>query len=111
MKIVSMRFEIVRVTPAVADFLVHVELDGPVYGYEVVGRAMGPQCPGISTVEVVYPMTAADTSSHALSLRCVIPEPNLWTLETPFTYAALVEIRRGAEVIAARKGAVKFRSN
>jgi hypothetical protein len=111
MKIVSLDFEIIRATPAVAEFLVHVEIDNPVMGYEVVGRAVGPRCPGVSTVEVAYSMNAVRMSDNRVSLRCVFPEPNMWTCETPFTYSVTVDLRRGDEVVATRSGAVKFRGN
>jgi hypothetical protein len=110
MKIVSLDFEIIRATPAVTEFLVHVEVDTPVMGYEVVGRALGPRCPGVSTVEVAYPMTTSKMSAASVSLRCVIPEPNMWTSETPFAYSVTVDLRHGGEVTTTLSGSVKFRS-
>jgi hypothetical protein len=111
MKIVSLNFEIIRATPAVAEFLVHVDVDTPVMGYEVVGRAVGPRCPGVSTVEVSYPMNAVRIIANRLSLRCVIPEPNMWTSETPFTYSVSVDLLHDGKVVATRSGTVKFRGN
>ena len=92
MKIVSLNFETVRATPTIAEFTVRVELDGPARGCEVIGRAIGPKCPGISTVEVAYPMTVAGVSDTAVSLRCAIPEPNLWRPDAPFTYTVAIEV-------------------
>jgi beta-galactosidase/beta-glucuronidase len=111
MRIVDLDFEIVRATPAVAEFLVHVELDLPVAGHDITGRAVGPHCPNISTVEVSYPMTATAGGGKKMSLRCAIPEPNLWTAETPFTYGVTVELRHGGKVVETRSGAIKFRTD
>ena len=96
-------------TPAVAEFLTRVELEAPVVGGELIGRVVGPQRPGVSTVEVKYPMTAAAVSDTVVSLRCVIPEPNLWTAEAPFTYEVTVELLAGGERLDARNGTVAFR--
>jgi beta-galactosidase/beta-glucuronidase len=46
-----------------------------------------------------------------MSLRCAIPEPNLWTAETPFTYGVTVELRHGGKVVETRSGAIKFRTD
>jgi len=109
MKIVALKFEIVRATPAVAEFLAHVELDALATDCDVTGHATGPRCAGVSTVEVTYPMKVAEVGGTTVSLRCMIPEPNLWSPETPFTYATTVEIRCGGEVVAMRSGVVRFR--
>ena len=111
MVIVSLDFEIIRATPAVAEFLVHVEIDSPAEGHKVLGRAVGPRCPEVSTVEVAYPMSSVSIRDNRVSMRCVIPEPNMWTAETPFTYSVTVDLRNGGEVIATRTGAVGFRGN
>ena len=110
MKIVSVDFEIIRATPAVAEFLVHVEIDNPVMGSEVVGRAVGPRRQGVSTVEVTYRMTAASPTDRKVMLRCVIPEPNLWTSNTPFTYEVVVELLSGGMAVETRSGTVKLRA-
>jgi hypothetical protein len=109
MKILSLNFEIVRATPNVAEFLVRVELDSPTAGCEVTGRAVGPRCEEISTVEVAYPMTVTGVSDTAVTLRCVIPEPNLWTPDAPFIYAVMVELRVKGNAADARGGTVALR--
>lgn len=109
MRIVSLSLEVVRATPAVAEFLARVELDAPAADCEVAGRAVGPRRPGVSTVEVNYPMTVAEAGGTAVTLRCVIPEPNLWTAEAPFSYEVTVELRAGGERLDTRSGAVAFR--
>jgi beta-galactosidase/beta-glucuronidase len=110
MRIVAMNFEIIRATPAVAEFLVHVELEYAASGCEITGRTLGPRCPHVSTVEVAYPMIRDCVSDKKVMLRCLIPEPNLWMRETPFTYVVTVELRRAGEVVESRRGAVAFRS-
>src|SRR4051812_39075184 len=93
--------EPVRVSFAEAEVVVRVELDGPAAGAEVRGKLVGPMCPGVSTVEVAYPLRPVPGDS-GLSLRAVVPEPNLWTPAAPFRYEARVELwADGARVDAA----------
>jgi hypothetical protein len=110
MKIVSLDFEIVRATQTVAEFLARVELDGPAEGCGIAGRAVGPRCPGVSTVEVAYPMAVEDRTASAVTLRCAIPEPNLWTPRSPFEYAVSVTLKLGDELVDSRSGTVRLRS-
>lgn len=109
MKIASLNFEIVRATSAIAEFIVRVELDEPTIGFDVTGRAVGPSCPGISTVEVVYPMTAIERSDTAVSLRCAIPEPNLWKPEAQFTYTVTVEVLAADNLTDSRNAVLALR--
>ena len=112
MRIFSLSFEVVRATPAVAEFLARVELDAPLADAEVTGHVVGPRRTGVSTVEVSYPMTVAEASGPSgpgVTLRCVIPEPNLWTQEAPFRYEVTVELRASGERLDARSGAIAFR--
>jgi hypothetical protein len=105
-KIVSLNFEILRATPTVAEFVVRVNLDGPAAGCVVEGVAMGPKCPGIATVELSYPMTVAGVSDTAVSLRCVILEPNLWSADAPFRYSWSITAEKEDEPMDQRVGAV-----
>jgi len=102
MKIAGQTFGIIRATSAVAEFLVHVQIGGPASGCTVTGRAVGPRCEGVSTVEVAYPLRVLEMRDTTVSLRCVIPEPNLWKPETPFTYAVSVELRANGVVVDSR---------
>ncbi len=86
-----------------------VDLDGPASGCDVTGRAVGPNCPGISTVEVVYPMTVTERSDTAVSLRCAIPEPNLWKPEARFTYAVTVTLKVNGELADSRGSVIALR--
>jgi beta-galactosidase/beta-glucuronidase len=110
MKIVSLKFEVIRATPAVAEFTVRVEHNGLVRTGEFAGRAMGPRCEGISTLEVAYPLTTQETNDEAVTLRCSIPEPNLWTRESPFAYEVFIELRLNGEMVESRSRTIAFRN-
>jgi hypothetical protein len=99
MKIVSMHFEIVRATSAVAEFIVRVELDEPTANCGVTGRITGPKCPGVSTVEVTYHLRLVESSGRSISFRGAVPEPNLWKPETPFTYVVGVDLQINGKVV------------
>jgi hypothetical protein len=60
---------------------------------EIRGRLMGPRCPGISTVEVAYPLQRL---SHGV-YRVLIPEPVYWTADRPCVYEGPAELRRQGE--------------
>jgi hypothetical protein len=90
------RVEVRRLSAAEADVLVIAEVDLVTPGTELRGRLTGPRCPGVTTVEVAYPLrplpVAADGPATTLSARVVIPEPNLWTETTPFVYEGRIEL-------------------
>ena len=111
MKIVSLNFEIIRATSAVAEFLVRIELDGPAAGCDVTGRVVGPRWKGISTIEVAYPLRVFEMSVTGVSLRGVIPEPNLWKPETPFTYAVILDVKKNGEVLDSRETVLALRDH
>ncbi len=92
MKISSFTGELTRADSAVAQFLIRVVLDGLAAECEVRGRVVGPQCPGITTVEIAYPLVRVEAGENTIMLKGVIPEPNLWTREAPFVYAVSVEV-------------------
>lgn len=89
----AITIEPLRVSFAEAEVVVRVELDGPTDGVEVRGRLVGPRRPSVSTVEVAYPLRAM--SDNSLSLRAIIPEPNLWSEAAPFYYGGRVEAWAG----------------
>ena len=109
MKIVSVAIDPIRADTSVAEFVVRVGLDGPATGCDVRGRVVGPRCEGISTVEVAYPLTLVRVSEATVRLKCVIPEPNLWTQTAPFTYATSVEVWVSGERTDTRVGVVALR--
>jgi len=87
-------FEILRLSSAIAEVLVHVDFNEDVVAEtRLAGRVAGPHCPGAETIEIAYPIHAVEpNSSRRRSARIVIPEPNLWDAQTPFTYAGAVEV-------------------
>jgi hypothetical protein len=57
------------------------------------GKIRGPRCRYSQTVEVVYPLREVPTG-HPCELlgRVVIPEPNLWDVQSPFMYGGTVQL-------------------
>jgi hypothetical protein len=91
--------EVRRLSPAEAEVWVCVEVDAVTPTTELRGRLTGPRCPGVTTVEVAYafrPLTSTD-APPSLTVRAVIPEPNLWTEETPFVYDGHIELWQDGE--------------
>src|SRR5262249_6410724 len=94
-KLREVRTEVRRLSPAEAEIWVLVEPDEITPGTEVRGRLIGPRCPGITTVEVAYPLQPFPRRPEGvppLSRRVVIPDPVLWEKERPFTYHIVVEL-------------------
>lgn len=111
MRIVAVTVEPVRVSAALAELLVRVDLDGPVDGVELRGRLGGPRCAGVSTVEVAYPLRpVAGESDTAPSLRALIPEPTPWEPAAPFRYDGRVELWAGGAKADERAFAVELRA-
>jgi hypothetical protein len=107
-RILSATAKTVRVTAAEAVVAVRVELDGPPAGAELRGKLVGPRRPGVTTVEVAYPLRPAP--GDPLTLRAVVPEPNLWTPEAPFRYDGTVKLWRDGEKLDAKPFAVELRA-
>jgi hypothetical protein len=92
--------EVRRLSPAEAEVWVVAELVAVTPTTELRGRLVGPRCPGISTVEVPYPLRPPrerDGPPGTLTVRAVIPEPNLWTPATPFVYEGTLELWQDGE--------------
>ena len=67
---------------------------------EVRGRLVGPRCPGVTTIEVAYPLRPFPRPPEGLSplsRRAVIPEPSLWEPGQPYVYRAVVELWEGGQ--------------
>ncbi len=95
-RICQTRVEVRRLSLAEAEVWVSAELEAVTPATELRGRLVGPRCPGTTTIEVPYPFRApphppAD-SPRTLVVRVVIPEPNLWTEETPYFYEGPLEL-------------------
>jgi hypothetical protein len=110
MKIAELRFENVQATPTIAEFVVHVRLEEFATNGLVEGVVMGPKCPGVTTVELSYPMERLETQGNVVSLRCVIPEPNLCTADTPFRYGWSITVEVEGEPTDQRVGAISLKS-
>jgi hypothetical protein len=88
--------EIRRLSPAEAEVWIQAELDRTTPTTELRGRLVGPRCPGVSTVEVAYPLRPPPgptaSTENTITLRAAIPEPNLWTEKMPFVYEGTLEL-------------------
>jgi hypothetical protein len=88
--------EVRRLSSAEAEVWVIAEVEAVTPTTELRGRLVGPHCPGTSTVEVPYPFRpparAAGGPPGTLTVRVVIPEPNLWTAAMPFVYEGPLEL-------------------
>jgi hypothetical protein len=62
---------------------------------ELRGRLVGPRSPGVTTVEVAYPLQPLprpQAASSQLTMRVVIPEPVAGRREQPYFYEGPVEL-------------------
>ena len=107
----SLSVEPARVSPAEAVVVVRVELEPGAAAVEVRGRLVGPKCEGVSTVEVAYPLRPEPGGDAGLSLRAVVPEPNLWSPGSPFRYDGRVEVWAGGRRVEVREFAVELRAS
>ncbi len=81
----------VSVTPMLAELRVEVSGALPADA-ELRGRVVGPRCPGVSTIEIAYPLRAERLRDQAaVVLVGKVPEPSLWHKDTPFYYDLIVE--------------------
>lgn len=82
-----------RYDPAETEITLTVLLDDPeANGWELKGRLAGPSTPLAETVEVAYPLRAIVAEDGLLRARVVIPDPCIWSPETPFLYHGPVEV-------------------
>jgi len=75
-----------RLDPTLADL--RLEFADVPPGVEIRGRLMGPRCPGVSTVEIAYHLRPLGPGV----CQVLIPEPSLWTPETPHLYEGPAEL-------------------
>jgi Glycosyl hydrolases family 2 len=108
MKILSTNIEPGRGSRASVEIVIRVNLDGSAAKCEVTGRVVGPLAKGMTTVEVEYALVPVKVSDNAVSLKCVIPEPSLWTRETPFSYAWSISVEVNGEETDSSSGALAF---
>jgi hypothetical protein len=70
---------------------------------EVRGKLMGPRCPGVTTVEIAYPLQrAVSTDPDTMVVRALIDEPNLWSEKAPFVYEGIAELYESGELVDQR---------
>jgi hypothetical protein len=84
-----------RLSAAEAEVWLLIEAERVTPTTEVRGRVVGPRCPGVSTIEVAYPLRPFPRPPEGvppLSRRVVIPEPSLWETGQPYVYRAVVEL-------------------
>jgi hypothetical protein len=84
---------VARLDATLADLLIH--FTNLTAGVEILGRLVGPRCPGVSTVEVAYPLRPEAPAV----CRAVIPDPVFWTPERPCLYEGPVEFRRDGQLV------------
>ena len=88
--------EVRRLSAAEAEVWVMAAVDAVTPATELRGKVTGPRCPGVTTIELAYPLrpvpTPASAAANTLVARVIIPEPNLWTQATPFLYEGRLEL-------------------
>jgi beta-galactosidase/beta-glucuronidase len=111
MRITSMTIELTYADSAVAQFLVRAMVDGSADGGVLKGRVVGPQCPGRTTIEIAYVLETLEISEASVTLKGVIPEPNVWTAEAPFLYEVTVEVLVDGRRMDSRTSKLALRHN
>lgn len=98
----TITIDVVRLSVEIAELQIRAEFqDDPGPDIELRGRLMGPRCPGVSTVEIAYPIKSMPSNTpNILCGRVLIPEPNMWTEQKPLTYWGYVEVWRNDEMIS-----------
>src|SRR5258708_734841 len=107
-RIVSVTISQQRLSPAAAELLVAVTVEHITPETKVRGRLVGPRCPGITTLEIAYPLRLIGQRDAEFQFRVLVPEPNLWCAESPFEYVATVELWEDGERRESRDNAVRF---
>lgn len=89
------RLETVHLDPMRAEVWIDVAVWPLLPGDEIQGKLVGPQCRYASTIEIGYPVRSRPGGGWHI----IIPEPSLWTPDTPFVYRGQIEWRRGVEKV------------
>jgi hypothetical protein len=87
--------EVRRLSAAEAELWFRIDAEKVTPTTEVRGRMIGPRCPGITTIEVAYPLRPFPRHPEGmppLSRRVAIPDPSLWEPDRPFVYHAIIEL-------------------
>jgi hypothetical protein len=91
-RILDVQVQTQRLTPMEAELCILVRAETMTPATELRGRFVGPKCPGVTTVEVAYPLRPFADLREGLMARVVIPEPNRWEEQCPFVYDGVVEL-------------------
>jgi hypothetical protein len=97
-----------RLSAAEAELWVTVTVDSVTPTMELRGRFTGPRCPGVTTVEVAYPLRPVSrpgAPANTLTARVLIPEPNFWTETTPYVYERRLELWENGVMVCTETGA------
>src|SRR5207248_274396 len=110
-RIVNVELVQKRATPAVAELWVVLTPERLTPTTEVRGKLVGPHCPGVTTVEVAYPLQPAPQTPGTVTRRAVVPQANLWTPATPFEYEVTVELWQDGERSDQRSVTTRFKTD
>jgi hypothetical protein len=93
-KLRQITMQVRRLSPAEAEVWLLIEPETLTPTTEVRGRLVGPRCPGVTTIEVAYPLQPVNRQVGVppLSQRAIIPDPSLWEPGRPFVYHADIEL-------------------
>jgi hypothetical protein len=100
-RIRSVRAEVRRLSAVEAEVWIQIEVDDMSASTEVRGRLVGPRCPGISTIEVAYPLRSIPHAPEHIpqaTRRVNVPDPSLWERDRPFVYHAVIELWQDGEI-------------
>jgi len=91
------RIDVIHLDPVRAEIRFTFDSGTLPAGAELRGQLIGPRCPGMTTIEVAYPLRP---SSQPGVLHAVIPEPSLWQAERPFVYDAFSNAGKWKKCVA-----------
>ena len=100
-RILRVNTELRRLSSVEAEVWILIEAEEKSATTDVRGRLVGPRCPGISTIEVAYPLQSIPHPPEnlpQLSRRVNIPDPSLWAPDRPFVYHAVIELWEDGEL-------------
>jgi len=112
MKITQLTIQQKRLSFAEAELWVFVHVSEVDDGTEIRGSLCGPICASIKTIQIAYtlkPIKPPGFAANILIGRILIPEPNLWNIETPYIYEGNVELWNNGRLTDSRPIRVAFK--
>jgi len=100
-----------RLSSAEAEIRIDVEVDGQHRPFEVRGHLSGPRSTHSETIQLAYPLKQVVMGDGKYRGRVLIPEPNLWKPETPFTYEGVIELWHDGKKIESKPIVVCFKAS